>query len=130
MIKPTPAKLFVSVCKIKQSYAEALDKLVEKNIPLQPEIQAIRASHMKYTQELIQKDILWMGGHSPNLVSMNFFAVDSMEEARKIQENEPCYANGMFYDAMYFEYIIHIPKELASPEFFERLNKERSRKPV
>ena len=58
---------------------------------------------------------------------MNILAVDSLEEAKKIQENDPCYINGLFYDVMCFEYIIHIPKELASPTFLRRIEKMQKR---
>ena len=120
----TPAKLFVCVFKVKPSYEQALDKLYKENVPLQPEMKAVREGHTQYTRELMEKGILWMGGHSPDFVGMNFLAVDSLEEARRIQQNDPCYANGFFYDAMCFEYIIHIPKELASPAFLERIKKD------
>jgi hypothetical protein len=124
MATTTPEKLFVCVFKVKQSYAESIDKLYEEKVPMQPEIQAIREGHTEYTRGLIEKGILWMGGHSPNFVGMNIFAVDSLEEAKKIQENDPCYKNGLFYDAMCFEYIIHIPMDLASPAFLRRINKK------
>jgi uncharacterized protein YciI len=125
MAVKTPAKLFACVFKVKRSYAEALDKLYQDKLPLPPEIAAIREGHSQYTRELIKKGILWMGGHSPEFFGMNILAVDSLEEAKKIQQNDPCYANGFFYDVMVFEYIIHIPMELASPAFLERIEKDK-----
>jgi uncharacterized protein YciI len=125
MVVKTPSKLFVCVFKVKQSYAEALDKIYQDNLPLPPETAAIREGHTQYTRGLMENKILWMGGHSPEFFGMNILAVDSLEEAKKIQESDPCYINGFFYDVIVFEYIVHIPMELASPAFLERIEKDK-----
>ena len=127
MVGPTPAKLFVSICKVKRHYAEALKTADEENVPLSPEIAAFREGHSQYTRELIEKGVLWMGGPSPALKSMNIFAADSVEEARKLQQGDPLFIYGMFYDPMYFEWIIHIPAEMASPYYKEIEKKKQKR---
>jgi uncharacterized protein YciI len=124
MALKTPAKLFVSICKIKRSYDEAVKKADKENVPLPLEQQSIREGHAQYTRELIERNVLWMGGPSPDLVSMNIFAVDSAEEAKKIQQGDPLFISGIFYDPLYFEWIIHIPATMASPAYKERLIKE------
>jgi uncharacterized protein YciI len=124
MALKTPSNLFVSICKIKQSYDESIKNAEKNNVPLPPEQQSIREGHSQYTRELIAKGVLWMGGPSPDLVSMNIFAADSVEEAKKLQQGDPLFTHGVFYDPMYFEWIIHIPATLASPSYKESMKKE------
>jgi hypothetical protein len=124
MALKTPAKLFVSICKIKRSYDEAVKKADKENVPLPPEQQSIREGHSQYTRELIERGLIWMGGPSPDFVSMNIFAADSIEEAKRIQQGDPLFTNGVFYDPMYFEWIIHIPATMASPSYKESVKNE------
>jgi uncharacterized protein YciI len=87
------------------------------------DVQAIRESHLRYIYDLA-KNILWAGGPFADWTGgINIFAVDSLEEAKKAQENEPYYANGLMYDAKYSEWVLHAPISMVAPVHKERLEK-------
>ena len=122
MERTTPEKLFVCEYKFAPSLAQALDRFYAEGIPVPAEIQAIRVEHLRYMKELSETGVMWEGGPFADFTGgINIFAVDSLEEARKAQENEPYYINGLFYDAKYSEWIVHTPLSIAAPIHKERL---------
>lgn len=124
MERTTPEKLFVCVHKTSPRLAQALDGFYSQGIPVPAEIQVIRVKHLQYIDDISKRGILWEGGpFSGGAGGMIIYAVDSIEEAKKIQENEPYYANGLSYDCQCFEWTVHAPLGMASPAHKERLEK-------
>jgi len=124
MERATPEKLFVCEYKVAPRLAQALAKFYEEGIPVPAEVQAIREPHLRYVHDLAKKGMLWAGGVFADWTGgINIFAAGSVEEAKKAQENEPYYAQGLMYDAKYFEWVIHAPISMVAPAHKERLEK-------
>jgi uncharacterized protein YciI len=120
----TPEKLFVCIFKIKSSLTERLDKFYAEGVPLPADLQSIRLMHLQYVYDISKRGILWLGGPTAEwTASINIFAVDSLEQARGAQQNDPYYVHGLFYDDIYFEWIIHAPLSKVAPAHRERLLK-------
>lgn len=122
MEEVTPEKLFACICKIHPNYAEKFAKFFEEGAPLPSELQAIRLEHVRYYEDLCKKGILWLAGswadHSGGL---QIFAVDSIEKAREVQQNDPLLINGIMYDDTYFEWTIHVPYKKVPPALREKI---------
>ena len=117
-----PEKLFVCTVQINPSLMEGLRKFYAEGTAMPEELKAIRRNHLQYMYDISEKGILWLGGPSADQsAAFNVFAVDSLEEAKEAQQNDPYYAHGLFYDDKYFEWIIHMPLSKASPVDRERL---------
>jgi uncharacterized protein YciI len=122
MERATPGKLFVCEYKFAPSLRQALGRFYADGIPVPADIQAIREPHLRYVYDLAAKGILWAGGPFSDWTGgINVYAVDSLEEAKKAQENEPYHANGLFYDAKYAEWTLHIPLSMVAPVHKEKL---------
>jgi uncharacterized protein YciI len=122
MERTTPEKLFVCISKMRPTLAEALDKFYTEGTPVPADLQAIREKHLHYVYDLGERGIVWLGGPSADLMTgLNIYAVDSVEEARKAQQNDPYYANELWYDDEYFEWIVHAPLDMVAPIHKERL---------
>ena len=124
MAGKTPEKLFVCIFRVKAYYYKNVDRLNAKGIPLPPKLKAIRERRVQFTGELMEKGVLWMGGPAVDApLSMNIFAVDSIEEAIKLQRNDPCFAEGLFYNDKYFEWELHVAFTKVSARLRERHKK-------
>jgi len=122
LITPTPEKLFVSLCKSSQAAIQAWGKFYTEGIPVPAELEAIREPHLRYWYDLWQRGIVYAAGPSADwTIDLAIFAVDSVEEAKKARENDPMYVNGLFYDAKYFEWVVHMPVSKAPPAHQETL---------
>jgi hypothetical protein len=118
MEETTPEKLFVCICKVKSAYSGTVDKFFAEGGLVPSDIAAIRRARVLNEQDLIQKGLIWLGGPLSGAdcqMSLNVFAVDSIEEARTLQRRDPAYVNGLFYDDQYFEWTIHLPFRKVSP---------------
>jgi uncharacterized protein YciI len=124
MERPKAEKLFICEYKFAPSVAQAVGRFYAEGIPVPAEIQAIREPHLRYVHDLGKRGILWAGGPFADWTGgINIYAVDSLEEAKKAQENEPYHANGLSYDAKYSEWVLHSPLSMAAPIHKERLEK-------
>jgi hypothetical protein len=121
-----PNKLIVCIFKVKSYYSKNVDRLMKEYKPLPPKLKAIRDKRVEFTRDVMGKKVLWMGGPAIGLpLSINVFAVDSIEEARKIQQKDPCFACGLFYDDKYFEWDLHVAFADVSPGLKARFKKMR-----
>lgn len=124
MEQKTPEKLFICEYKVSPRLAQALNGFYTQGIPVPADIQAIREPHLRYVHDLAVKGIMWAGGPFADWTGgVNIYAVGSVEEAKKVQDNEPYYANGLFYDAQYHEWTVHSPISMVAPEHKERLER-------
>lgn len=124
MERPRAEKLFVCQYRFVPAVAQAVGRFYAEGIPIPTEINAFRESHLRYVHDLEERGILWAGGPFADWTGgINIYAVDSLEEARKTQENEPYHANGLSYDARYFEWVLHAPIGMAASIHKERLEK-------
>ncbi len=122
MESTTPEKLFVCLYKIAPSLTEAIGKFYTEGTPLPAELQAVRENHLRYQYDMSIKDMMWAGGPAADPTrGLNIFAVDSLEEARKAQQNDPYSVHGLFYDDEYFEWTVHMPLGKTAPAHRERL---------
>ena len=124
LITPTPGKLFVSLCKGSQTAIQAWGRFYTEGIPVPAELQAIRNQHLRYAYDLWQRGITCAAGPSADwTMDISIFAVNSIEEARKAQESDPMYVNGLLHDAKYFEWEVNMPISKASPVHQETLKR-------
>ena len=93
MKKTKPEKLFV--CLVKERHDKAAQEI----------FQATSEEHRRYVMDLWERGILWAGGPSmyPS-AGIEIYAVDSVEEAVKVQRNAPLYVKGIIYDDTYYEW--------------------------
>jgi uncharacterized protein len=121
MVESTPAKLFVSICKINREHAEKFAKYFKEGVPLPPDLHAVRLEHVQYYNELTQKGILWLSGSwADHSGGMQVYAADSLEKAKGIQNHDPLVTNGSMYDLTYFEWEVHTVIE----KLYQRLEKK------
>ena len=124
MEESTPEKLFVCICKVRPAYSGTVDKFFAEGAPVPPQITSLRRARVLNEQDLIKKGIMWLGGPLSGAdcqMSLNVFAVDSIEKAREIQRRDPAYVQGLFYDDQYFEWTIHLPFRKVSPSHREKV---------
>jgi hypothetical protein len=122
-----PKKLIVCIFKVKSYYSKNVARLMNEYKPLPPKLKAIRDKRVEYTRDVMSKKVLWMGGPAIELpLSINVFTVDSVEEARKIQRKDPCFACGLFYDDKYFEWDLHVAFADVSPGLKARFKKMKA----
>ncbi len=122
MSEKTPEKLFVCLSKMRPTLVEALDRFYKEGVPVPADLQAIREQHLRYVYDISKRGIVWAGGPSADLSgSLNIYAVNSIEEAKKVQQNDPYYKSGLWYDDQYFEWIIHAPVDMIAPVHREKL---------
>ncbi len=122
-------RLFVCTYKIDPAYGQWAVKAYEEGASLSVELQAlsaklqpIRHEHLQYWYDLSKRGVIWASGPSADFTTgLTIYAVDSLEEARKLLQNEPYYVNGVFYDVKYFEWTIHLPFSKAAPAHREKL---------
>jgi uncharacterized protein YciI len=108
MVEPTPAKLFISICKINQEHAEKFAKFFKEGVPLPPDLHAVRLKHVQYYDDLTKRGILWLSGSwTDHSGGMQVYAADSLEKAKEIQNNDPLVINGSMYDLIYHEWEVH-----------------------
>lgn len=120
----TPEKLFVCIFSVKAYYYKNVNKLNTEGKPLPSKLKAIREKRVEFTRELMGKNALWMGGPAVDApLGMNILAVDSIEEARKLQRKDPCFAEGLFYNDKYFEWDVHVAFTKVSQKLKERHKK-------
>jgi hypothetical protein len=120
----TPEKLFVCICKVKPAYSGTVDKFFAQGGTVPPDITTIRHARVLNEQDLIKNSLIWLGGPlsgSDCQMSMNVFAVDSVEKAKDLQRRDPAYIQGLFYDDQYFEWTIHLPFRKVSPSHREKV---------
>lgn len=120
----TPEKLFVCICKVKPAYSGTVDKFFAQGGTVPPDITTIRHARVLNEQDLIKNSLIWLGGPlsgSDCQMSMNVFAVDSVEKAKELQRRDPAYIQGLFYDDQYFEWTIHLPFRKVSPSHREKV---------
>jgi hypothetical protein len=114
----TPEKLIVCICKVKPAYSGTVDKFFAEGGVVPTDITAVRHARVLNEQDLIKNGLIWLGGPLSGAdyqMSMNVFAVDSIEKARELQRRDPAYVQGLFYDDQYFEWTIHLPFKKVSP---------------
>ena len=124
MEETTPEKLIVCICKVKPAYTGPVDKFFAENGSVPPDITDIRHKRVLNEQDLIKNKLLWLGGPLSGedcQMSLNVFAVDSVEKAKELQRRDPAYAQGLFYDDQYFEWTIHLPFRKVSPSHREKV---------
>jgi hypothetical protein len=120
----TPEKLFVCICKVKPAYSGTVDKFFAQGGTVPPDITTIRHARVLNEQDLIKNSLIWLGGPlsgSDCQMSMNVFAVDSVEKAKELQRRDPAYIQGLFYDDQYYEWTIHLPFRKVSPSHREKV---------
>jgi uncharacterized protein YciI len=122
MAEIIPEKLFVCICKTNQHHAEIFSRYFDNGVPIPSELQEVRSKHVKYYEDLAAKGILWLAGSwADHTGGMQIFAVGSMDEARKVQREDPFFINGTMYDDMYYEWQIHTPYEKVPANFKEKI---------
>jgi uncharacterized protein YciI len=90
MKKRTPDKLFVCLLKSEDGWDETL--------------ASVGKEHSRYMTDLWQRGIFWAGGPTAEKISIEIYAVDSIEEAMKAQRNAPLYLKGYLHDDKYLEW--------------------------
>ena len=98
------------VCELKTRYAEeGWRDLAE----------TVHDEHSRYMTDLWERGILWAGGPSiDENTAIEFYAVDSIEEAMRAQRNAPIYVMGYLYDDEYWEWSpSHWPPERPRQRF-------------
>lgn len=116
MVTKMPERLFVSVNKHTPAHAEKLTNVYDKGLPLPPDVAAVRDAHLRYRYEQAEKGITWAAGALSGFkYALAILAVNSIEEAKKAQENDPYFFKGWSVPEKYFEWFIHMPLAKASP---------------
>lgn len=118
----TPAKLFACFYKGTPRRRELMAKTFGGAGALSPEEKAIRMKHLRYGYDLGEKGITWGSGpFVDGSGGLSIYGVNSVEEARKIKENDPYYHAGNWTGLEYFQWFIHMPLDRAVPERKEKL---------
>ena len=124
MEKPMSKKLIVCQYKYTRLFIETVGRFYEDGTPVPDEVQAIREPHLRYVFDMMQKGVLWAGGPLADWTgAILIYSVDSLEEAKRAMENEPYYANGLGFDAQYFEWVLHVPVDMADAAHKEALER-------
>lgn len=92
------------VCELKTRYHEE---------GWRARADTVHDEHHRYMVDLWERGILWGGGPSADEdKAIEFYAVDSIEEAMEAQRNAPVYKVGYLYDDTYWEWCpSHWPPE-------------------
>ena len=93
MKKKAPDKLYVCLLKARQG-EQGWDEIAAST----------HMEHARYMTDLWQKGIFWAGGPTTQGISIEIYAVDSVEEAIKVQRNAPLYRAGFLHDEEYLEW--------------------------
>jgi uncharacterized protein YciI len=124
MVESTPAKLFVSICKINQEHAEKFAKFFKEGVPLPPDLQAVRLKHVQYYTDLTKRGILLLSGSwTDHSGGMQVLSADSLEKAKEIQNNDPLVINRSMYDLTYYEWEVHTIMEKLNQRLEKQLPK-------
>ena len=122
MEETTPEKLFICITKMNQKHAEMFANYFDKGIPIPVELQDARRKHGLYYEHLVKKGIVWLAGSwTDHTGGMQIFAVNSLEEAKKAQRNDPFFISGTMYDDTYHEWQIHTPFNKVAPGLREKV---------
>ena len=93
MEKRIPKKLIVCLLKNKRG-EEGWSEITA----------GVQKEHTKYMTDLWQKGIFWAGGPTKENISIEIYAVDTVEEAMEAQRNAPLYKTGFQYEEEYLEW--------------------------
>ncbi len=109
--------------KIRIKNPERLFVCFSKMAPLSKGSGEIVKEHFRYQfGYLWQEGLTWAGGPLGNYIgTLQIFAVSSLEEAKKVVENDPFYIKEIFYDNEFYEWFIHMPFSKASIAHKENL---------
>jgi uncharacterized protein YciI len=122
MEERTPKKLYVCICKINQQHARMFAKYFADGTPLPQKLHDARLKHVQYYEDLSRSGVLWLAGSwTDHSGGMQIYAVDSLEKAKEVQNNDPLYVIGSMYDATYYEWEIHVPYRKVAPELKEMI---------
>jgi uncharacterized protein YciI len=124
MEEKAPEKLFICVTKMNQKHAEIFADYFNKGIPIPAKLQEARRKHVLYYEDLVKRGIVWLAGSwTDHTGGMQIFAVNSLEEAKKAQRNDPFFINGTMYDDTYHEWQIHTPLNKVAPSLREKVTR-------
>jgi uncharacterized protein YciI len=116
MEESVPEKLFVCINKMNLDHAKMFARYFDEGIPLPVEMLESRRKHVQYYEDLAKKGTVWLAGSwGDHTGGMQIFAVDSLEEAQKVQRNDPFFISGTMYDDTYYEWQIHTPYKNVAP---------------
>ncbi len=119
----TPPKLVVSLAKADASRIKQIENNDKAGRPV-PSFLVQHAFNRLGPGGTTAMGYDWESGPSADsLYDLTIFSVGSVEEARRLRENDPFTKHGLFYDPAYFEWFIHAPFRKASPARREALQK-------
>ena len=122
MEEKAPEKLFICITKMNQKHAEMFTNYFDKGIPIPAELKDARRKHVLYYEDLVKRGIVWLAGSwTDHTGGMQIFAVNSLEEAKKAQRNDPFFISGTMYDDTYHEWQIHTPLNKVAPGLREKV---------
>lgn len=108
-------RLFACFCKINST-------------GLAQAAESTKNEHLLYAYGLGKRGIAWAAGPTGNYQStLSIYAVNSKEVAKKAKRNDPFYIKGLFYDDAYYQWFIHAPLSLSSPEHSDMLENSLKR---
>ncbi len=111
----TPERMFVCVNRHSDSYTQSMGGTYNKGQSPASDVSAIRDRHLPYRYALAEKGITWAAGALSGEGAEGYpfalclYSVNSLEEAKQAQENDPYTIAGMSVPVEYFEWYIHMP---------------------
>lgn len=118
----TPERTFVCLSGHSATQTEKLASIYDKGQSVSKEMAAVRDEHLRYRYEQGEKGIIWAGGALSGFgYALVIYDVNSLEEARKAQENDPYCLKGWSHPEKYFEWFIHMPLAKSAPSHQAKL---------
>jgi len=93
MKKKIPGKLFVCLLQSRHN-EDGWDEVAA----------SVQVEHTHYMTDLWRRGIFWAGGPTEQKISIEIYAVDSVEEAMEAQRSAPLYRTGYLHDEEYLEW--------------------------
>ena len=107
---PFPHKLFVCHARIKDEVGVSLKQFIEGSGNLEKKLETTFSRHLVYTHDLGERGMYWEAGPATDFTEILYiFSTSSLDEAKRLMNDDPFYREGIFYDDWWFEWQVHVP---------------------